>query len=213
MHLNLEGIIMARQARVVAPGYPHHITQRGNRRQQTFFEDQDYRRYLTFLDEACTEQQVEVWAYCLMPNHVHLIVVPKMPESLSAAIGKAHRRYTLAVNSRMCWTGCLWQGRYNSFPMDETYLLAAVRYVERNPVEAGLVSAPEDYLWSSARHHVALKNDPIVKHSPLQMLVGDWRSYLMDTNDPEKVTSIQQAERVRQPLGDIHGMCPPKRYR
>ena len=196
----MEGI-MTRLARVVAPDCPHHITQRGNRRQRTFFDDQDYLRYLAYLYEACTEVQLEVWAYCLMPNHVHLIAVPKSSDDLSLAIGKAHRRYTLNVNFRMGWSGCLWQGRYASFPMDETYLLAAARYVELNPVVSNFVQRPEDYRWSSARHHLGLINDPVVSSSPLREMVTDWRKHLECSDQNNMSETLRQAGRVGRPLG------------
>ncbi len=125
---------MARLARVVIPGLPHHVTQRGNRRQQTFFNDGDYAAYLELMSEWCREEGVEIWAHCLMPNHVHLIAVPKSENGLRRAIGEAHRRYTRRINFREKWRGYLWQGRFASFIMDEPYLLAAVRYVELNPV-------------------------------------------------------------------------------
>ena len=115
---------MARMARVVVPFYPHHVTQRGNRGQRAFFGDDDYRSYLKLMAKFCARAGTRVWAYCLMPNHVHL--------------GEAHRRYTRQVNLRNYWRGHLWQERFHSFPMDEAYLMAAVRYVERNPVAAGL---------------------------------------------------------------------------
>jgi putative transposase len=102
---------MARLARVVVPGYPHHITQRGNRREPTFFCDGDYATYIDLMAHWCAEWKVEVWAYCLMPNHVHLIVVPESEEGLYRAIGEAHRRYTRHVNFREGWRGHLWQGR------------------------------------------------------------------------------------------------------
>ena len=102
---------MARIARVVAPELPHHVTQRGNRRQQTFFRDADYRAYLELMAEHCSAHSVEIWAYCLMPNHVHLIAVPRDPEGLRLAIGEAHRRYTRLINFRQGWRGFLWQGR------------------------------------------------------------------------------------------------------
>ena len=129
---------MARIARVVAPGLPHHITQWGNRRQQTFFTDDDYQQYVALLSSSCRRSGVEIWAYCLMPNHVHLIAVPQEPDSLRAAIGEAHRRYTRMINFRQGWRGHLWQERFASFVMDEQYLLATARYVETNPVKAGL---------------------------------------------------------------------------
>ena len=130
---------MARLARLVIPGLPHHVTQRGNRRQQTFFNDGDYVAYLELMAEWCREEGVEIWSYCLMPNHVHLIAVPKTEDGLRRAIGEAHRRYTRRINFREKWRGYLWQGRFASFIMDEPYLLAAARYVELNPVRAKLV--------------------------------------------------------------------------
>ncbi|MDD5168160.1 MAG: transposase [Syntrophales bacterium] len=130
---------MARIARVIAPGYPHHVTQRGNRRQETFFADDDYAAYLELLSEWTRKHDVEIWAYCLMPNHVHLIAVPDSEEALARAIGEAHRRYTRRINFREGWRGHLWQERFASFPMEESYLLAAARYVEMNPVASGLV--------------------------------------------------------------------------
>ncbi len=136
---------MARIARVVAPGMPHHVTQRGNRRQQTFFNDDDYRFYQTLMSEWCKANDVEIWAYCLMPNHIHLIAVPKTSDGLKLAIGEAHRRYTRRINFREGWRGHLWQGRFSSFIMDEKYLLACTRYIELNPVRAGFVKNPEDW--------------------------------------------------------------------
>ncbi len=135
---------------------PHHVTQRGNRRQQTFFNDGDYRQYLDLMQHWCLQHQVAIWAYCLMPNHVHLILVPPSEESLCRAVGEAHRRYTRHINFREGWRGHLWQGRFASFVMDEPYLLAAARYVERNPVRARLVSQAADWPWSSAAAHTGL---------------------------------------------------------
>ena len=146
---------MPRLARVVVPGLPHHVTQRGNRRQQTFFCDEDYRSYLELMGQWCSAHQVEIWAYCLMPNHVHLIAVPQSADGLRRAVGEAHRRYTRSVNFREGWRGHLWQGRFASFVLDERYLLTAARYVELNPVRAGLISAPSRYPWSSAAAHAA----------------------------------------------------------
>ena len=169
---------MARLARVVAPGVPHHVTQRGNRRQETFFGKADYRAYLELMAEWCGRCAVEIWAYCLMPNHVHLIATPKTQDGLRRAIGEAHRRYTRRVNGREDWTGHLWQGRFTSFPMDETHLLAAARYVELNPVRARLMKRAQDYPWSSARAHLAGGDDKLVKAGPLLALVGDWAGFL-----------------------------------
>ena len=109
---------MARMARAVAPG----VTQRGNRRQQTFFNDEDYQSYLELMAQWCEKYKVEIWSYCLMPNHVHLIAVPETKDGLKLAIGEAHRRYTRRINFREGWRGHLWQGRFSSFMMDERYL-------------------------------------------------------------------------------------------
>ena len=137
---------MARQARVVIPGVPHHVTQRGNRRQRTFFVEADYLAYLKIAAEALGEAGVKVWAYCLMPNHVHLIAVPPESSALARAVGSAHIRYTRMINRRERWTGYLWQGRFASFPMDEDHLIACARYVGPNPVRAGLVAEAADWV-------------------------------------------------------------------
>jgi REP element-mobilizing transposase RayT len=120
---------MARLARIVIPGIPYHVTQRGNRRQQTFFEDGDYALYRDLLAEAARRAGAGIWAYCLMPNHVHLIVVPSDADGLRRTFADAHRRYTGFINARQRWTGHLWQGRYGAVAMDETHLAAAARYV------------------------------------------------------------------------------------
>ncbi len=146
---------MARLARLVVPGMPHHFTQRGNRRQQTFFNDGDYAAYLTLMAEWCRERGVAIWSYCLMPNHIHLIAVPSSEDALRLAIGEAHQRYTRRINFREKWRGYLRQGQFASFVMDEPYLLAAARYVGLNPVRAGLEPSAADWPWSSARAHLA----------------------------------------------------------
>lgn len=150
-------------ARVVVPGFPHHVTQRGNRRQRTFFRKDDFVAYRELMAQWCQQCGVAVWAYCLMPNHVHLIVVPESEDGLRRAIGEAHRRYTRRINFREKWRGHLWQGRFASFVMDETYLLACALYVERNPVRAGLCKRAVDYPWSSAAAHVSGKDDCLVQ--------------------------------------------------
>lgn len=191
---------MARIARVIVPGIPHHVTQRGNRRQQTFFCDEDYAAYLDLMTEWCRKCRVEIWAWCLMPNHVHLIAVPQTEDGLARAIGEAHRRYTRRINFREAWRGHLWQERFASFPMDETYLLAAARYVEMNPVVAGLIETPEAYRWSSTRAHLAGEDDQLTTVAPLLEMVGDWRLFLTRLPD-EEVEKLHRHERTGRPLG------------
>ena len=192
---------MARLARVVVPGMPHHIIQRGNRRQQAFFCDADYHTYLELLHEWCTSCNVEIWGYCLMPNHIHLLAVPGDAAGLRRAIGEAHRRYTRQVNFRERWRGHLWQGRFGSFVMDVPYLLAAARYVELNPVRAGLVRRAGDYPWSSARAHLDRADDVLVKVAPLLKRMPDWAAFLNSGPSVAELTNMRQHERTGRPLG------------
>jgi putative transposase len=192
---------MARIARVVAAGVPHHVTQRGNRRQKTFFSDADYESYCALLAEGCRKANVAVWAYCLMPNHVHLILVPRDEDGLRAALSEAHRRYSREVNFREGWRGYLWQGRFASFPMDDNYVLACARYVELNPVRAKLVARARDWRWSSARAHLSKRDDVLVKSGPLLDRVGDWKAFLGEGLDAAQRDAIRGSERTGRPLG------------
>jgi len=191
---------MARIARVVCPGVPHHVTQRGNRRQQTFFCDDDYLAYIELMGKWCRKHGVAIWAWCLMPNHVHLIAVPRTETGLARAIGESHRRYTRRINFREKWRGHLWQERFASFPMDEFHLLAAVRYVVMNPVAAGMVSHPEKYRWSSALAHIEDTDDPLVCESPLNAMIPNWKDFLRLLPE-EELKSLKLHERTGRPLG------------
>lgn len=193
---------MARLARVVVPGVPHHVTQRGNRGLETFFEEEDYRAYVELLAEHCGKAGVAVWGYCLMPNHVHLIMVPEDADGLRAALGETHRRYTRRVNDRQGWRGHLWQERFHSFPMDEPHLLAAARYVELNPVRAKLAKQPADWAWSSASAHLAGRDDGLVKVAPLLERAGDWQAFLQAGLDDPMLETLRGHERTGRPLGD-----------
>ncbi len=195
---------MARLARVVAPDIPHHVTQRGNRRQETFFRQSDYEAYIELMAEWCEREGVEIWAYCLMPNHVHLIAMPETPESLARAIGEAHRRYTRLVNFREGWRGHLWQGRFASFPMDEGHTAQAARYIELNPVRVGLAKRAKNYRWSSAAAHVAGKDDALVRVGPLLELAGGgrWEQFLGEQVTAEEWELLRRHERTGRPLGD-----------
>ena len=194
---------MARTARAVAPGIPHHVTQRGNRRQQTFFNNEDYQIYLELMAQWCMTFQVEAWAYCLMPNHVHLIVVPETKDGLNLAIGEAHRRYSRRINFREGWRGHLWQGRFSSFILDERYLLACTRYVELNPVRAGLVEKSEDWPWSSAGPHMNGNDDILVKTKPLLQIVNKpWEMFLLSDTQEQEIALLRKHERTGRPLGE-----------
>jgi putative transposase len=190
---------MSRRARIVVPGQPHHVTQRGNRRQPTFFEPYQYERYLRLMAWACEEHGVEVWAWCLMPNHSHLILVPPTEEALRLAVSEAHRRYSAEINAEYGWQGHLWQGRFRSYVMDEPHTIAAARYIEHNPVRAGLVARPEDYPWSSARAHLAGRDDVLVRVEPLLKRVPDWRGLLDSAGHANDALRLHEA--TGRPLG------------
>jgi len=195
---------MARVARVVAPGIPHHITQRGNRRQLTFFCEEDYRLYKALIGQWCQFHGVEILAYCLMPNHVHLIAVPKENMSLRLAIGEAHRRYTGKINKRQGWTGHLWQGRFYSNPMDESHLIQVLRYVLLNPVRAGLCQKPEEYAWSSAKAMATGSRDPLVTGHDRIRQIEDWNSFISLIPGEDDSTKIRNHLKTGRPLGNDH---------
>ena len=135
---------MARLARIVIPGTPHHVTQRGNRREPVFFEDDDYLHYMKLLSEAAQKSATEVWAYCLMPNHVHLILVPSHEDGLRATLGDAHRRYSRHINARNKWTVHLWQGRFGSVAMNEDHLVRVAPGLERYGDFTGMLKSGEE---------------------------------------------------------------------
>jgi putative transposase len=197
---------MARVARIVAPGYPHHVTQRGNRRQTTFFCDADYREYLTLLAEWLPHWGNRLWAYCLMPNHVHLVVVPTSEDGLARSLAQVHRRYSRRINFRQGWRGYLWQGRFASVVMDTAHLLAAARYVERNPVKAKLTACAEDWPWSSAGGHVRGGGDALAEGAWLaEQIAGwvcTWSEFLQQDDDPALAKAMRQMESTGRPLGD-----------
>ena len=149
----------------------------------------------------CAERGVEVWAYCLMPNHVHLIAAPAVEAALCRGLGEAHRRYTRRVNFREGWRGHLWQGRFASYPMEDAYLCAATRYVELNPVRAKLVATPTEYRWSSARAHVAGKDDALVTVQPLLDRFGEWLAFLASGLSEAETAQLRSHERTGRPLG------------
>lgn len=191
---------MPRIARVVVPGYPHHVTQRGNRRQRVFFSDKDKFVYLKLFRQQSRRYGLECWSYCLMDNHVHFIVVPRNKDSFRA-VAETNRRYTQIVNSRQGWKGYLWQGRFSSFVMDEHYCYKAVRYVENNPVRAGMVLKAEEYRFSSARRHVYKNKDDLVSRCFLEDNIKDWKLFLEKSDD--RGEEFQKHERTGRPLGTV----------
>jgi putative transposase len=192
---------MARLGRIVAAGFPHHVTQRGNRRQTVFFEPADYALYRDLLAERCRKASVEVWAYCLMPNHVHLVLTPSTPHGLARAIGETHRQYTGFINARARWTGHLFQGRFSSVALDDAHLVAAARYVALNPVRARLVACAEDWGWSSARAHLAGRDDALVRVAPLLDRIGRFCDLVDSESDRLAFATLRAAETTGRALG------------
>jgi putative transposase len=189
-------------ARVVVPGYPHHITQRGNRKQDVFFCDSDYRAYMRMVAKEKERACVEIWAYCLMPNHVHLVVVPEHERSLAMLFKEAHRKYTRRINSREGWVGHLWQERFHSFPMDESHTIAAIRYIELNPVDAGLCRAPAEWPWSSVHAHCRGRDDLLVSVRPMLDHFDDWPGFLGQTDTTVTRQELRTHAKSGRPAGD-----------
>lgn len=193
---------MPRIARVVVPEVPHHITQRGNRRGTIFFSDDDYALYRDTLASLCRKHGVACWAYCLMPNHVHLVLVPADATGLSRAVAETHRRYSAVINARLRVTGPLFQARFSSAPMDEAHLLAAARYVSMNPVRARLVEWAEVWRWSSVRAHLAGRDDALVTVAPILERVDGRFCDLVDADlATAQAGPIRAAETTGRPLG------------
>jgi putative transposase len=185
---------MARLPRDVLPGIPHHVTQRGNRRERTFFEDGDYALYLDLLAEAAQRANVAIWSYCLMPNHVHIIAVPSDDDGLRRTFRYMHRHYTGYINARLRVTGHLWQGRFSSVAMDEAHFVTALRYVALNPVRAQLVAKAHDWPWSSTRALMAGYSDRYVDVAPALERVGDFTQFLGDAFDEALIPSRDEAD-------------------
>ncbi len=192
---------MPRIARIVVPCFPHRVTQRGNRRSDVFFDEADRQKYLMLLADYKQRYGLDLWAYCLMTNHVHLVVVPKDETSLGRTMRDTHQAYSSHVNRKLNESGHLWQGRYFSSVLDESYLWSAVRYVERNPVRAGLVERAEQYPWSSAAGHCGLRIDPLLSGGMERSdYVGDWSAWLSSA-DGGDAKVIRQKTMTGRPCG------------
>ncbi|MCA1661244.1 MAG: transposase [Novosphingobium sp.] len=193
---------MPRTARLVVPHLPHHVIQRGNRRQPIFADDRDRRLYLKYLATGLGSFGVTCQAWCLMDNHVHLILTPPAVDALRAVLTRAHTRFAQWVNRSQNLSGHLFQGRFLSYPMDERHLIAAARYIENNPVKARLVEFAEDWPWSSARAHVANRADGLTDVAALGRHVPNWRAYLRDGAEAsERDEAIEAALRNGRPQG------------
>jgi putative transposase len=182
---------------------PHHVTVRGNRRGDVFWKDEDRLRYLRLLKAYAARHGLEVWAYCLMSNHVHLVAVPSRADSVAATLKPVDMRYSQYINWTRGLTGHLWQGRPFSCPLDERHLWMAVRYVEQNPLRAGLAERAEEYPWSSAAAHCGQRRDPLVSGSlETRGVVEDWSAWLRQADDPSVLEALRRQTRSGRPVGD-----------
>ena len=174
--------VMSRIARVVVADVPCHITHRGNRREPVFFEEADWPVYLSLLGRYCAEHRLDIRAWCAMTNHVHLIAVPRVKTSMVRGVGLAHRHYSRLQNVRHGWTGHLWANRFYSSALDGDHLWEAVRYVECNPVRAGLAARAEDRVWLSCRENAGLvgSSGPLAPNRPFPGHIGvrDWARWV-----------------------------------
>jgi putative transposase len=194
---------MPRIARVVAAGYAHHITQRGNNHADVFFDDEDRAYYIKTLKTYCQKWRVTLWAYCLMTNHVHLLAVPASGEFLARCIGRTNLMYTQYANRKYKRSGRLWQNRFfSTIVEDEPYVWAVARYIELNPVKAKQVQKPEDYPWSSCRANISGKGDELVNgHTFMdENDRKEYRKFLQQT-DANTEQRIRQATSTGRPLG------------
>jgi len=196
---------MPRLARTVFAAVPHHVTQRGNRREDVFFNDEHRTRYLEWLEDYCQRYHVEVLAYCLMTNHVHLVLVPATETGLQQVLKPLHMRYAQRLNRERGWNGHVWQGRYFSSPLDERYTWAAIRYVECNPVRAEIVSKAERYPWSSAAAHCGLRADTLLTTDASWLkkfqTIENWSSWLAEGERTEERTKLRRNVEKGLPCG------------
>lgn len=195
---------MPRRARVVFKDVPHHVTQRGIDRSTVFFERSDGEAYLALLLDYAKRHLIEVVAYCLMPNHVHLVLVPSTVDGLHRTLKMVHGLYARRINLRRDRVGHLWQNRYFSSPLDPDYFMNAVRYVELNPVRARLVGRAEDYEWSSAAAHCGRRRDPLVGSKPGSFLfarIQSWSEWLSGGLNDETVATLRRNGRQSLPCG------------
>lgn len=194
---------MPRIARIIAPGYPHHVTQRGNNRAVVFFDDEDRQTYLKILAVNARKHSLQIWAYCLMDNHVHILAVPENESALARGIGVTNLVYTQYLNRKRNQSGRIWQNRFFSCVVgDDIYLWSVARYIERNPLKARLAKRPEAYRWSSAKAHMTDADD-VMLSSPswlTQPERADYSKFVKDKNH-ELDEMLRKATRTGRPFG------------
>ncbi len=194
---------MARLARIVLPHIPHHVTQRGNGRAQTFFSDADYRLYLNLLIEHCQHHSVSILGWCLMPNHVHLILTPPDKDALRGALSRVHRMYAGHIHAREKRTGHFWQGRFGCVAMDEEHLVAAMAYLALNPVRAKLAGRAEDWPWSSVHaYRRARRGDGVTDMEAVEPYLKAAKQIIKAGEEDVRFKTLRQSETIGRPIGN-----------
>jgi putative transposase len=193
---------MARLARIVLPHLPHHVTQRGNGRAQTFFCDADYRLYRDLVADHCRQYGVGIWGWCLMPNHVHLILTPSDKDGLRAALSRVHRKYAGHIHAREQRTGHFWQGRFGCVAMDEAHLVAAMAYVVLNPVRARLVEKAEDWPWSSIHaYRRPTEGDGVTQVEAVSAYLEAAMQIINAGDEDARFDALRCSETIGRPVG------------
>jgi len=193
---------MSRAPRVIVAGTPYHVTQRGNHGADVFFTPDDRQQYLIWLREYADRYGLKVWAYCLMTNHVHLVVLPATRTALAEVSRALLMRYTRRINAEYEWEGHLWRARYYACALDDAHLKSAVRYVEQNPVRAGLVGEASAYPWSSAAPHCGLRPDPVLADDlPLLGRIRGWAAWLEEQEADETLALLRLRTEKGLPCG------------
>lgn len=194
---------MARLARVVLPKIPHLVTQRGNGRAQTFFSDEDYQAYMDLLVTHCSAHKVSIWGWCLMPNHVHMILTPKDKDGLRGALSRVHRTYAGMIHEREGRTGHFWQGRFGCVAMDERHLISAMAYVALNPVRAGLVARANEWAWSSIHaYEKPRKSDGVTDREAIAPYLKQAKAIIRKGEEDPYFDALRRAESIGRPVGD-----------
>ena len=196
---------MPRVSRCVFPNMPHHITQRGNRREDVFFDEDDRTTYLCYLKDYCEKHNVEIIAYCLMTNHIHIVAVPETEDGLKEVFRTCHMRHAQKINKKKGWKGHLWQGRFFSSVLDRDYFWECIRYVENNPVRAKMVKKAEEYKWSSARHYCKIVNDEVItkksEWNEKRNSINNWSKWLREKEDIDKIDKLRRNTLKGLPCG------------
>lgn len=195
---------MPRIARVVVKNAPHHVTQRGNYKQKIFFNNKDRESYLKLIKKYSNKYKLDILAFCLMNNHVHLIVVPKKKDSMAKVFKAVNAKHALRINKRKKVTGHLWENRFFSCVLDDRHAYIATRYVEQNPIKAGLVDEAWGWAWSSAAHHVGEKDIfGFLKHAEFLPTCKEWKTILKSVELNPVVNKLEWCTKTGRPFADF----------